>query len=328
MRILVWSFLLILLASPAPARTFTNRDGRAIDGEILGIDGKMVNLNVNGKSFAVPIENFIQSDQVYIRSWVGKKADSRFEFRAGIIEEAGSRVSKRDGDEKIVESKQNYEIRIVNRSGTDVGPLSVKYNIITQWLKTSKETDKAGVGKKTAFGSEPGTHELQGLTNGEEAVLSTGPVLVKSREWKVRYTVFNSSSQASGSQWDDYTEKLSLEGIWVRVFSGEEMIAEWRDSGASRDDLKWSDAQVIADADAAILASPTETHEDLEPIPPVPESLRDDRNARDLHLQVMNAASEYSNMAYKEAKAGDLRDQKKLFKSLLDRYKLAIGSGQ
>ena len=61
--------LAICLLAPSPAwgRTWTNRDGRTVEGDFVRIDGEQVVLTVSGKEFRVPLANLSDGDQAYAR---------------------------------------------------------------------------------------------------------------------------------------------------------------------------------------------------------------------------------------------------------------------
>ncbi|WP_018970195.1 SHD1 domain-containing protein [Rubritalea marina] len=51
------------------ARTWTNRKGKLIEAEMLGVEGDKVKLLMKGKTFKVPIKSLSPEDQSFIDSW-------------------------------------------------------------------------------------------------------------------------------------------------------------------------------------------------------------------------------------------------------------------
>jgi len=69
-RFLVLAGLLLALAGPAEARTFTYFNGRKVEGELVGMTGNQVTLRVSGRPLTLPIGFFSLPDQKFIRESV------------------------------------------------------------------------------------------------------------------------------------------------------------------------------------------------------------------------------------------------------------------
>lgn len=53
----------------AAEREWTAADGRTVRGKLLGFDGTVVRLEVNGREFALPVERLSEADRRWLRSW-------------------------------------------------------------------------------------------------------------------------------------------------------------------------------------------------------------------------------------------------------------------
>src|SRR6478672_2109055 len=58
----------LLASAPAEARTFIDQSGRALEGELLSVNGAMVTIKraSDGQTFTVPATTFSRADQAYI----------------------------------------------------------------------------------------------------------------------------------------------------------------------------------------------------------------------------------------------------------------------
>ncbi|MCX6910643.1 MAG: hypothetical protein NTY01_21740 [Verrucomicrobia bacterium] len=69
-RFLVLAGLLLTLAGPAEARTFTYFNGRKVEGDLVGMTGNQVTIRVGGRPLTLPIGFFSLPDQKFIRESV------------------------------------------------------------------------------------------------------------------------------------------------------------------------------------------------------------------------------------------------------------------
>ena len=103
-------FLILPLLSLLQARTFTNLQGKSIDGKILAVNGEKVEilLTKNQKAYWIPLKSLSQADQDYIRSWEKeKKAENE-----GSKKDPSYKPSFRDSAEKLKNAYQledNFE---------------------------------------------------------------------------------------------------------------------------------------------------------------------------------------------------------------------------
>jgi hypothetical protein len=68
--------LLTLSLSPSlPARTWTDKDGRSIEAEIVSADGLQVTVNKGGKEFKLPLDRLSDKDQEFVKTWAEEQKD-------------------------------------------------------------------------------------------------------------------------------------------------------------------------------------------------------------------------------------------------------------
>lgn len=63
------------LLLPLGARTWTDRDGRAMEAEIVAADDLQVTVNKGGKEFKIPLERLSDDDREYVEEWLGEQED-------------------------------------------------------------------------------------------------------------------------------------------------------------------------------------------------------------------------------------------------------------
>ena len=66
-RSLALAGLFLLLASPLEGRTFTYRNGRKVEAELVGMAGAQVTFRIEGRTMKVSINRFSAADQKFIR---------------------------------------------------------------------------------------------------------------------------------------------------------------------------------------------------------------------------------------------------------------------
>jgi hypothetical protein len=74
LRILA-SLLSLSLSPPLPARTWTDKDGRSMEAEIVGADGLQVTVNKGGKEFKMPLDRLSDKDREYVKEWLEEQED-------------------------------------------------------------------------------------------------------------------------------------------------------------------------------------------------------------------------------------------------------------
>lgn len=80
----VLSLLLALsLGASLPARTWTDKDGRSIEAEIVTADESQVTVSKGGKEFKLPLDRLSDKDREYVEEWLEEKQDDKKEEAPG-----------------------------------------------------------------------------------------------------------------------------------------------------------------------------------------------------------------------------------------------------
>jgi hypothetical protein len=76
--LLTFAFILGFIVVDCPARTWTDKKGRQVEGDLLGIEGGMVKIRrtQDGKEFNVPLDGLSAADQAFVKSRQTGTADN------------------------------------------------------------------------------------------------------------------------------------------------------------------------------------------------------------------------------------------------------------
>ena len=75
-KLRILASLLVLSLSPSlPARTWTDKEGRSMEAEIVTADESQVTVNKGGKEFKLPLDRLRDEDQEYVKEWLEEQED-------------------------------------------------------------------------------------------------------------------------------------------------------------------------------------------------------------------------------------------------------------
>lgn len=116
----------------AQARTFTDRDGRTLEAELVGVQGGNAVLKLpNGQTSGVPIERLSEEDQQFVRNWQAANPDFRVEIST-------TRERKeRTGNNTRSREMWVYRITVTNRSSAPVAE-----GLTLHYLQLVEHTDR------------------------------------------------------------------------------------------------------------------------------------------------------------------------------------------
>jgi hypothetical protein len=222
-RLPVLAFLGAALAAsllPAQARTFTAKDGRTIEAEIVAFeaDGVRVKRSDTGQVLTLPFSALAEDDRSALRAEAKEAAAKPKPMPAGsvLIELSRGKFSTEKKEEIGVTysyEQWGFNVTLVNRWNKPLENLRAEYVLFldpSEQLIDSKEEAKL---KRLRGQAEvepiPMSGRVQFRTDTVEAV----KVALK-----------------SGWDWGDADKKRTardkLYGVWVRVYRGEELVAE------------------------------------------------------------------------------------------------------
>ena len=215
------------LEAAGEVRTFTSKDGRTIEAELLGFrdDNLRVRRTDTNKEFTLPLSGLRGSDQEELRALMEKRPDLRDPIPASALRVEVSRM-KLPPKVKIEERFQEleawaYGVTVTNLTNQPITGLRVDYVIAGQseYEKKGERGDSKPVIRQK--GSLPiASVEARGRVN-----TRTKPLICVTRlsydsvyqyeRWVTDY-----------SKVSDRKKMRALKGIWLRVYDGTKLVLE------------------------------------------------------------------------------------------------------
>lgn len=221
---------LLFFVLNAYARSFTDSEGRRIDAELIDVREDNVILKRNGKTYAWPQAKLSLADQLYVKQWAAThtKSTARVQVRlwqrdgmgsTGTFEADNQRASAPKGPPVLSATEKkakykHYEVYLTNRGKEDATQLTMSYVIflIDGSGKLIPQSDSRPVERLSP--EERVTVETRGAT-----LLSTKTVT----------TTLSIRNQSLRTGSDTSRSKDRFGGVWVRIYSGDQLVGEKRD---------------------------------------------------------------------------------------------------
>jgi hypothetical protein len=225
------------VASHGEERIFTNREGKKITATIETVRAGQVYLSVSGNRFQIPFASLSDDDQNFLKEWVEQNHEYRFEFRIKSVEDVNARASERNGDTKIARSLWKYEVELRNLSGLVAKDLRIEYRVFERF--TSVADMARSKSRKEENGSvHPGLTAIAEIANSATGNFSTDSLPFENKTWKTATSV----SGPDGTSFDVYNNHETsneLDGIWIRIYIGERLVAEHKSEGKMIKLMNW-----------------------------------------------------------------------------------------
>lgn len=355
--VMVTCILLLTASADAEVRSFKDKNGRSIEGEILAVHGERVEMKVSGKKFIFPISNLSADDQAHVKKWASVNKTYKLDFAIRAVEDPQQRKkgndpspinvnlpnlppgvipgrSQSDRDVKAMTTGWRYNVTVQNRSGEDLGKLSVNYNVIVR-----NKLAIQGEGNAESHSIVVGTMEIPALENTRRAEFATDWLEMRERDWESERTKAITDGKTGRvnyeKYWVDYSESTQLDGMWIKVFVDARQVAEWQSEGKAIKKAEWSDETKLVGTPRSVSKSGGGTpgtatsrdnylpHEDLQPIPKMPEKFKGQRNVGGLWQDAVTAGRKYRE-ADKSRKPSERRKALAVYEAALAAYKAAI----
>ncbi len=212
------------------ARVFTDTQGRRIDAEVLDVREENVILKKDGKTYVWPLVKLSVSDQLFLKRWKATHAKTRARVQVRLWEKDGigpsgtfeadeARAKAPKGPPILSETKQrakykHYEVDLTNTTREDATKLTMSYVVFL--------IDGSG-----RLIPQAGSAPVDRLSPGERARLTTrGATLLSTKTVNTRLSIHRRSVRTKK---DTSRSRDRFGGVWVRVYSGDQLIGEKRD---------------------------------------------------------------------------------------------------
>jgi len=242
-HLLIAAFFASTAASvQAELRTLTDTQGRSLQADVLAVEADAVKIKrADGQTFNLPLATLIEDDQKWLREWAEKQAKlipanaieitlgrAKFETSRPRVENVMRTFD--DGSSEVAgtitttDEDWGYSVTLANRLTKPIPSPRVEYVL---FLKASRETG-GGLSRRKASTS------LLTLPARERAAFKTQTV--RSVRTVIRGDLSYRKSGGTG------TDKDNLHGIWMRIYSGDQLIAETSTPENLRLTEKWDAA--------------------------------------------------------------------------------------
>lgn len=219
-RLVLAATLLCAALSPAEARTFTAKDGRTIEAELVSFEaeGVRVKRSDTGQVVVLPFSALSESDQTALRAEAKEAASKPKPLAPGSVQIELSRAKFSTEKKEDIGVTYSYEqwgfnVTVTNRANQALENLRAEYVIFldpSEQLIDSKEEAKL---KRRSGKADLDNIPMSGRTQFRTDTVEAVKVSLK-----------------SGWVWGDADKKRTardkLYGVWVRVYRGDELVAE------------------------------------------------------------------------------------------------------
>lgn len=204
-------------------------------------------IEVRGKNFAIPLDKLSIEDQKWVAEWAKKNTDYRLDFSVRGLENTQLRRSDSQRDAK--ERKESwewetwgYQLAVVNRSGIDLSGLTVNYQMV---IRKTHATDPTH-GKKEKSETPKvvsGTMSIARLANTDRVVLDLPKVELAGHAWQTMGYVYKieegTGRRLAFPYWDNFSDEEELDGLWVKVYQDDVLVADWKSDGKLIKETPW-----------------------------------------------------------------------------------------
>lgn len=230
------------LRGQGESRTFTSKDGRTIEAEVLGFKGETLRIRRvdTGREVQLPVSALAEEDQRSVRKFIRenpalrdavKPGDIRVEFsRAKFERETTATAYWRDEN---VES-WGFSIGLLNQTNVPVEGLRVDYVLFAridpdEVYSPSRRKSEAERMERTS-----GSEHIAALPSLQRVTVRTKPVVTT----RVKYTDGARIITNDGKLRASWRDK-ALHGVWFRVYDGDTLVHEASSPDNLRTNERW-----------------------------------------------------------------------------------------
>lgn len=192
---------LIVAASVAQAREFTDLQGRKLDAELVAVAGGQASLKrlADGRVFTVPVASFSEADQKFMNSFA--TANLSYAFDVTCTKKKLDSVTMRRNDEAHTTESWSYKVEMRNKQPVELQNLRVDY-----WLFRKED---AGRGVGNAKVATSGSHNAGSMKGSAVYSFETLPMDLSKRKLEGNFIYIDGTRPRSADV---------MGGVVVRVF--------------------------------------------------------------------------------------------------------------
>ncbi len=206
--------LLLSLAAPLEARTFTSADGRTVDADIVAATAENVTLKLtSGQTVVSTLDRFSTSDRAFIAAWLKQNpAKINYSFQVSYTKDKRGSRKQKTGSVSVTIEDWLCRIKLANRSGQDLENVDVNYSIFSEQMDEGRPVLRSTRGKIT----------LPMIRANEELTLQTDEVQLASTQLDGGFYYVDGARAR---------QKDSLAGMAVSVRHAGKTVFEWASKG-------------------------------------------------------------------------------------------------
>jgi len=220
---------------------FSDQQGREIEAELLRVDGqKVIAAFKDGREFEMPVASLIDEDREMVEAWIEKQvgAGTRTLVTAAELQFAQKRATVVCPYPDFVPEKfhkgstlegTGYEVTVENRGRSELPPLSAHYYVFYHVGSQAGNSNTKHVRGEVAISKLRAREDYVFLTAGGHPFDRILKQYIESGsdDDAVKERVISGLIQSiEKNQSSSHIPDVKLSGLWLRVYSGQNRVAE------------------------------------------------------------------------------------------------------
>lgn len=250
-RVFIALLALALSAGGGPvrageARTFTSKDGRSIEAEIVSHKGETLRIRRSdtGREMQLPVSALAEDDQKSARKFIRDNPDLRETVKPGDIRVEFSRAKferEKTSDYYYVDTDAEnwgFSIAVLNQTGLPIEGLRLEYVVYARRDPDNVESMSRSKTEPENLERITGQEELKPIPSGQRVAIRTKPVVSIRTKYSDGVRIYTADGKLRRS-WRD----KALHGVWFRVYDGDKLVHEACSPDGLRNSEAWGDAR-------------------------------------------------------------------------------------
>lgn len=231
MKYLISIFVICLVSSLAADNkyhTFTSADGREMEAKIIRVSGDevIIERKADGRNFTVGTDMFAQDDQAFIKEWDELKRLSRDDALKITVRRSTESSEKSSSVSTVTERwEAGYTIGVTNETWGPLENLTAHYRIFKfDQAVAAQDRGEGDIERKS------GKFPIAMLERDATVEHDTEKFLLTASKLKSNWYYINGGRKKS---------KDELDGCWVRIYKGTQLVHEYSLPSALMREQHW-----------------------------------------------------------------------------------------